>query len=90
MTTRFKTDVVLGDKYRDSITGLEGTATSVTFFLHACERVALEYIKEGKIEFEGFDAPRLIHVKTEVAPQTTRPGGPGGREAGRAPDAGRR
>lgn len=30
MSTKHKTDVVLGDKYRDTVTGLEGKATAVT------------------------------------------------------------
>lgn len=80
--TTLKTDIVLGDRYRDPITGLEGVATSVTWYLHACERVALEFLKDGEVKFEGFDAPRLIHVETDTQPTTTRTGGPGGREAG--------
>lgn len=85
MTTRLKTDVELGDRYRDSLTEFEGVATAVTFYLHACERVTLEFIKDGELKYESFDAPRLIHVKTETQPTTTRTGGPGGREARPAP-----
>lgn len=79
--TRLKTDTRLGDRYRDPLTGFEGVATAVTFYLHACERVTLEFIKDGEIKFESFDAPRLIHVATGEQPTTTRTGGPGGREA---------
>lgn len=75
------TDVSLGERYRDPLTGFEGVATAVTFYLHACERVSLEYVKDGKVEFEAFDAPRLEHVDTGEKPKTTRTGGPGGREA---------
>lgn len=82
---KYESEVVLGDRYRDSITGLEGTATCAAFFLHACERVTLEFIKEGEVKYESFDAPRLVHVETGVAPTTTRTGGPGGNEPGRAP-----
>lgn len=78
---KHKSDVVMGDTYRDSITGLEGTATAVTFFLHACERVTLEFMREGKMAYEVFDAPRLVHVETEVAPKVAKTGGPGGTEA---------
>lgn len=79
--TKFKSDIRMGDRYRDPLTGFEGVATAVTFYLHACERVALEYLKDGKVAYEHFDAPRLVHVDTGKSPQTTRTGGPGGREA---------
>lgn len=81
MTNKFKSDTRLGDKYRDPLTGFEGVATAVTFYLHACERITLEYVKDGKIEYESFDAPRLVHVASGQQPVTTRTGGPGGREA---------
>lgn len=79
--TKHSTDIVMGDEYRDSVTGVKGTATSVTFFLHACERVTLEFMREGKLAYEVFDAPRLIHVETEAVPKVTKTGGPGGTEA---------
>lgn len=81
MKTKHSTDVVLGDEYRDPITGLVGTATAVTFYLHACERVTLEYARDGKAAYESFDAPRLVHTVTETSPALTRTGGPGGLEA---------
>jgi len=81
MKKTLQTDVRLGDRYRDPLTGFEGVATAVTFYLHACERVSLEFVKDGEVKFETFDAPRLIHVNTETTPTTTRTGGPGGREA---------
>lgn len=80
MTTH-KSDIVLGDKYEDTVTGLQGVATGVTFYMHACERVTLEFLKDGKLEYETFDAPRMKHLKTEAVATTTRTGGPGGREA---------
>lgn len=81
MGTKLKSDVVLGDRYRDPLTGFEGVATSVTFYLHACERVALEIVREGEVKYEAFDAPRLVHIDSGTQPTTTRTGGPGGREA---------
>lgn len=81
MTHQFSTDVRLGDRYRDPLTGFEGVATAVTFYLHACERVTLEYVKDGEIKFESFDSPRLVHLPTGDQPTTDRTGGPGGREA---------
>lgn len=79
--SKYQSDVILGDKYRDPLTGFEGVATAATFYLHACERVTLEYVKDGEIKYESFDAPRLIPYYAETQPQTTRTGGPGGREA---------
>lgn len=77
----FNSDTKLGDRYRDPLTGFEGVATGVTFYLHACERITLEFVKDGGIKYESFDAPRLVHVDSGEKPQTTRTGGPGGREA---------
>lgn len=81
MPTKLKSDVTLGDEYRDSVTGLTGVATAVTFYLHACERVTLEFTKDGELKYESFDAPRLIRTKDDARPTTDRTGGPGGREA---------
>lgn len=81
MSTKLKTDVRMGDRYRDPLTGFEGVATAVTFYLHACERVTLEYVRDGEVKYESFDAPRLVHVDTGRTPRTDRTGGPGGREA---------
>lgn len=60
----YRSDVVLGKRYRDNQTGLEGVATSLHFYEHACERVTLEGISRdsgGLMEFT-FDAPRLVSV----------------------------
>lgn len=86
--TIHSSDVVLGDRYRDPLTGFEGVATAVTFYLYGCERVSLEYVKDGKVEFEAFDTPRLVHVAGDLPPGVPQPGGlpggPGGREASKA------
>lgn len=75
----YTSDVVMGEKYRDTITGFDGVATSVTFFLNACERVGLEGYDAArkKVVVEIFDAPRLVHVETEQVVESPRPGGPG-------------
>ncbi len=80
-SAQFESDTILGDKYRDTLTGFEGSATAVTFYLHACERITLEFVKDGEVKYESFDAPRLTHIPTGTQPRTTRSGGPGGREA---------
>lgn len=62
----YSSEIELGAIYRDSITKFEGVAISVTRFLYACERVALQPIKmhEGKpIDAHYFDAHQLELVK---------------------------
>lgn len=73
----YKSDIVMGEKYKDTITGFEGVATSVTFFLNACERVGLEGFDEErkKVLVEIFDAPRLVHIATGVQATTEKTGG---------------
>lgn len=72
----YKTDIKLGERYRDNQTGIEGTATAVSFYQFGCERVNLEAVVAGKIEEYGFDAPRLTHVDTNVTAKSERRGGP--------------
>ncbi len=76
MKQSYKTDIILGGRYRDEQTGIEGTATAVSFYQFGCERVSLEAVVAGKIEEYGFDAPRLTHVKTGVRAESPRNGGP--------------
>lgn len=52
--------VKLGDRYRDSISGFEGVATSRVEHLHRCPTVWLERADdEAKPCEQGFDEPRL-------------------------------
>ncbi len=75
-----ETDIILGDEYTDTITGFTGVATGLTFWLHACERVALQsrkLTKDGKVpEAEWFDVPGVVHVVTKSTPKTAKTGGP--------------
>ena len=87
---KFKSEVELGETYVDTITGMKGKATACTFYLHACERVTLEFLKDGELKYESFDAPRLKKFGTEKPLATTRTGGPGGREAAQNKVADRR
>lgn len=73
---KYETDIRLGERYIDKQTGIEGTATAVTFYQFGCERVSLENVTRGEIKDYGFDAPRLTHVATQQTAQTTRTGGP--------------
>ena len=76
MKANYRTDVRLGERYRDAQTGITGTATAVTFHQHGCERVGIETVIDGKIEEYAFDAPRLVHVETERPVTAVRVGGP--------------
>jgi hypothetical protein len=76
---KFPSDITLGERYRDTQTGLEGIATSVHFYQHACERVTLEALsdKTGELVEYAFDAPRLVAVeRPEEAVRQRKPGGP--------------
>jgi hypothetical protein len=76
--THYKSDIKLGERYRDEQTGFEGVATSIYFFQHACERVNIEtYDPERReVKEQVFDAPRLTHVASGQRASTTRTGGP--------------
>lgn len=77
MKQSYKTDIKLGEKYRDDQTGIEGIATSIHFYQHACERVTLEFVKrDGELVELSFDSPRLTSVRTGVTAVTARTGGP--------------
>lgn len=74
----YKSDIKLGERYRDAQTGIEGIATSIIFYQHACERVCLErMLPDNKLDELMFDAPRLIDVKTEKVAKVEKTGGPG-------------
>jgi len=73
----FKTDIVLGDRYRDTATGFVGTATSVYFYEHACERVCLKGMNgQGEVVEYVFDSPEVEHAETKVVPVVAKTGGP--------------
>ena len=74
----YKSDIKLGEKYRDNQTGVEGIATAVYFYQYACERVVIEYLKPDRELAElVFDAPRLTHITSGVTASSTKTGGPG-------------
>jgi len=75
--TAFQTDIKLGDRYSDDQTGIEGVATSIHFYQHACERVTLEFLKnDGELQEVTFDAPRLRSLSTGILAKVTKTGGP--------------
>jgi hypothetical protein len=70
--------IELGEKYRDSITGFEGTATGLTVYLYGCRRVMLEGGKDGEPKTEWFDEQRLVRVTTDQPVESAATtGGPG-------------
>ena len=59
------TMVKLGRKYRDTISGFEGTAVAITEWLYGCRRVGLapHELKDGQlIENQWFDEQQLVEV----------------------------
>jgi hypothetical protein len=68
--------VLLGDKYRDNISGFEGTATARSEFLFGCVRVCLEGGKDGELKTEWFDEQRLVRLDGSVPVPTATSGGP--------------
>lgn len=47
MPESYESDIRMGELYRDAQTGFEGIVTSVTFYQHACERVAVEDLRRS-------------------------------------------
>lgn len=62
---KYESDIVLGERYIDPQTGIRGTATSLCFFQHACERAVLEFVNaDGVLQENAFDSPRLVSETT--------------------------
>jgi len=66
--------IELGKKYRDTVHGIEGIATCHSRYLTGCDRVGLEYMKDGEIKDFWVDVNRLEGVK--IPPDQQLPGGP--------------
>ena len=55
--------VVLGERYRDPISGWEGVATCLHTYLHGCRRVTLAGTDgDGRPDEYAFDEPQLEPV----------------------------
>jgi hypothetical protein len=72
----YRTDLVLGENYREKSTGLVGKAICIAFFEHACERVTLRYLHDGDIKEASFDAPEVELVMNGETPIQQMTGGP--------------
>lgn len=75
------TDVELGLKYRDKVSGWTGIATGIFFYMNGCVRIALDSKDEnGKPHTEVFDQEQIVRSGTaanilgEKAPKPS--GGP--------------
>lgn len=67
------TKIELGKKYRDTIHGFEGIATSQQAYLTGCDRVYLEFMTDNEIKGSWFDITQIEGVKLSKA--DTKPGG---------------
>ena len=61
--TNYQSDIKLGERYRDKITGLEGVADSIGFYRNSGERVRLLYLHEGELKDEWLDAADLVRIE---------------------------
>lgn len=72
----YTSDIVIGEQYEHTRTGLVGYATAIYFFENACERVNIEYLHDGEVKKETFDAVELrSRTDPPVAATSERPGG---------------
>lgn len=78
--------IALGDKVRDTLSGLEGTVVARTEWLYGCVRITIqpEGNKDGKAyETYTVDEPQLTVMETTTQPPATP-------RHGNRPDVGRR
>ena len=54
-----ESQIELGTKYRDRVTGFEGTAVARHSYLHGCTRITLQAMQDGDLKEYTFDAPSL-------------------------------
>lgn len=73
----YRTDLVLGDDYRDKGTNISGKLVAIAFYEHACERGTLRYLDANRqVQEVSFDAPELVHTSTDAVARQQRTGGP--------------
>lgn len=81
--SQYRSNIKLGERYRDTATGFEGVATVVSFFQYGCERATLKGMnRQGEIVEYGFDAAELEVVRTgeKMTLAEAKTGGPHGSE----------
>ncbi len=64
----------LGKKYKDTIHGIEGIATSHIRYLTGCDQIRLEWVLNGEVHSMYFDVTQLEGV--DVPKEDRKPGGP--------------
>jgi len=65
-----ETDVTLGNEVKDTVTGITGIVTTITYNMYNCPRVAINPTREGgeySNDREWFDLPRVEVVDDGVA-----------------------
>ena len=73
----YKSDLTLGERYRDKTTGIEGHLVAVYFYEHACERACIRFVNgQGEVVEHVFDAPELVAVSDGRTPRVVKTGGP--------------
>ena len=79
--------IKLGQKVRDSISGMEGTAVARAEYLYGCVRIAVQpkELKDGV----PLDAVYVDEPQLEVVKNTPRPKGDGNNHGPRPDDPGR-
>lgn len=74
--TMDEADIKLGERYRDTLTGFEGTAIAKHEYIHGCTRVTLQAVVRDEIKDYAFDAPALEEVGSGATVTSLRTGGP--------------
>lgn len=62
----WRSEIVLGGRYRDSDTQFEGVATAITFYRFGCERVLLRTLVSHVPVEHWFDGPQLERIDVEA------------------------
>lgn len=63
-------NVVLGQTYTDSITGIKGVAVVVYVHITGCDQVCLSFLnKDGEQKYHTVDATRLAELQQVKAPR---------------------
>ncbi len=68
-------NVILGQEYTDTVTGIKGTATAVYIYITGCDQVCLTYVQSGEAKHHIVDATRLGELAQVERPSR---GGPDG------------
>lgn len=79
-------EVKLGQKVKDTVTGLEGLAVARTTYIYGCARISIQPFshKDGKpAEWVSFDEPQLKVIGEDASkvalgerPESKKTGGP--------------